>query len=290
MPLPDDQRRIRAFGIYLITLNMGALAAPLVIGTLGEKVGWHYGFGAAGVGMIIGLATYLQGSRHLPPDVISKRNSTPKLTRPEWCKIGAIAVLLVPYVLYSMAANQAYGIMFVWADTAVNRKIFGWEMPVTWIGIFDGIITIVGVTVANRIWVALAKRRRDPSDYAKLMIGYVGIGLAFLFAAGIATMAVVPLILWISFFVILDMSFGWSETPTQSVVSREAPESVNALMMAFLKASVMISYFAAGWLGRFYEPLGASRYWALTAGQALLAAVLIFASRGWLRRRLGEIE
>ena len=56
---PDDNRRTRAFGVYLITLNIGALAAPLVIGTLGEKVAWHYGFGAAGVGMIIGLVTYL---------------------------------------------------------------------------------------------------------------------------------------------------------------------------------------------------------------------------------------
>ncbi len=108
-----DQRRIRAFGVYLITLNMGALAAPLVIGTLGEKVGWHYGFGAAGVGMLIGLATYLQGRRHLPPDVISKSGETPKLTRPEWRKVGAIILLLVPYILYSMATNQAYGLMYV---------------------------------------------------------------------------------------------------------------------------------------------------------------------------------
>ena len=63
---PDDARRTRAFGIYLITLNIGALVSPLIIGTLGEKVGWHYGFAAAGVGMLIGLVTYLAGRRHLP--------------------------------------------------------------------------------------------------------------------------------------------------------------------------------------------------------------------------------
>ncbi|MEO7248207.1 MAG: peptide MFS transporter [Novosphingobium sp.] len=282
-----DQRRIRAFGIYLITLNMGALAAPLVIGTLGEKVGWHFGFGAAGVGMLVGLATYLQGRRHLPPDIISKRGATPKLTRPEWRKIGAIILLLVPYVLYSMATNQAYGLMYVWADTAVDRTVFGWVVPVTWIGTIDGLLTIIAVIAANRIWISLAKRRREPDDFAKLMIGYIGIGLAFVFAAGIATVHLVPLLLWIGFFVILDMSFGWSETPTQSVISREAPASVNALMMAFMKSTIMISYFAAGWLGRFYEPLGAARFWALTAGQAFLAAVLIFACRGRLRRLLG---
>lgn len=81
---PDDQRRTRAFGVYLITLNIGALVAPLVKGTLGKKVDWHYGFGAAGVGMLIGLATYLAGRRHLPPDVIRKRGvAADKRTGPQ---------------------------------------------------------------------------------------------------------------------------------------------------------------------------------------------------------------
>ena len=65
---PDDQRRTRAFGLYLIALNVGALVAPLVAGTLGENVAWHWGFGAAGVGMLIGLATYLAGRQGLRAD------------------------------------------------------------------------------------------------------------------------------------------------------------------------------------------------------------------------------
>ena len=45
--------------IFYVGINLGAFLAPLVCGTLGEEVGWHYGFGAAGVGMTIGLAIYL---------------------------------------------------------------------------------------------------------------------------------------------------------------------------------------------------------------------------------------
>src|SRR5437016_12870570 len=56
---PGDQRRDRAYSIFYVGINLGAFLAPLVCGTLGEEVGWHYGFGAAGVGMIIGLITYL---------------------------------------------------------------------------------------------------------------------------------------------------------------------------------------------------------------------------------------
>ncbi|HEX6317116.1 MAG TPA: peptide MFS transporter [Gemmatimonadaceae bacterium] len=53
-----DARRDAGFSIFYMGINVGALAAPLITGFLGERVGWHYGFGAAGVGMLIGLITY----------------------------------------------------------------------------------------------------------------------------------------------------------------------------------------------------------------------------------------
>src|SRR6185369_15994368 len=61
-----DPRRDRAYSIFYVGINVGAFLAPLVCGTLGESAGWHYGFGAAGVGMLVGLAIYLGGSRLLP--------------------------------------------------------------------------------------------------------------------------------------------------------------------------------------------------------------------------------
>src|SRR5207248_9584045 len=49
-----DNRRADAFQIYYLFINGGVIISPLITGTLGEKVGWHWGFGAAGVGMLIG--------------------------------------------------------------------------------------------------------------------------------------------------------------------------------------------------------------------------------------------
>jgi POT family proton-dependent oligopeptide transporter len=276
---PDDHRRTRAFGVYLITLNMGALAAPLVIGTLGEKVGWHYGFGAAGVGMLVGLVTYLAGRRHLPADAVVRRAARVKLTRNEWRRVWGVLALLIPYMLYGAAALQAYGIMFVWADTAVDRSVLGWEVPVTWIGVVDGLLTILGVVVANRIWISLGRRGREPSDFTKIAIGYAGVAAAYLFASATALLPLVPVLLWVAFFLILDLSYGWSEPPMQSLVSRDSPASVNATMMAILKASSMFSYFLLGWLGRFYEPLGAPLYWAATGALSGLALLLMIVFR-----------
>src|SRR3984957_2748621 len=66
-----DARRDRAYSIFYVGINLGALLAPLVCGTLGEKAGWHFGFAAAGVGMLFGLAIYLYASPSLPPDRIT---------------------------------------------------------------------------------------------------------------------------------------------------------------------------------------------------------------------------
>ena len=63
---PDDPRRGWAYNVYYVGVNVGGFLAPLVCGTLGEVYGWHYGFGAAGVGMLTGLAIYLIGGKYLP--------------------------------------------------------------------------------------------------------------------------------------------------------------------------------------------------------------------------------
>src|SRR4051794_25109410 len=65
---PDDPRRGWAYNVYYVGINVGGFLAPLICGTLGEVYGWHYGFAAAGVGMLSGLAIYLTGARYLPPE------------------------------------------------------------------------------------------------------------------------------------------------------------------------------------------------------------------------------
>ena len=289
---PEDNRRTRAFGVYLITLNLGALVAPLAIGTLGEKVSWHLGFGVAGVGMFIGLITYLAGRRHLPPDTIRQRGPKVKLSRSEWRRVGTIVLLLYfPYLLYYTASNQSYGIMYVWADTQVDRTIFGFEAPVTWIGIFDGLATISGVWLGNRLSLALERRGGDLGDVTKFGLGVAGVALAWAFAAGIARLPVTPLGLWLTFFVLQDFSYGaLIEPPIQALITRDSPASVVSMMMGLYKAAAGGAYFLAGWMVRFYEPLGASHFFLLTAGMTAVGAIALLAGRRWWVHGLGPVE
>jgi proton-dependent oligopeptide transporter, POT family len=283
---PDDHRRTRAFGLYLLALNVGALIAPLIIGTLGEKVSWHWGFGAAGFGMLIGLATYLFGRRHLPPDIISKGTDRGRLTRTEWKTIGALLLMLLPYLLTTAALNQAYGIMYIWADTSVNRNIFGWEMPVTWVGIFDGTMTIVGVLIGNAIWKRSAERGREMSDLSKLAVSCVGMALGYVYIGGVALLPVTPMVLWLGFYLIIDLSTVWMEAPPQAIITRSAPSSTSATMIAVFKLASAFAYFLLGWLGRFYEPLGPALYWTFTAALPIAGLAILLVTRGLITRVL----
>ena len=61
----EDARRDAGYSIFYMGINLGALLAPLICGFLGQTVGWHVGFGAAGVGMLLGIGQYLLGWRRL---------------------------------------------------------------------------------------------------------------------------------------------------------------------------------------------------------------------------------
>ena len=281
---PRDTRRTRAFGVYLMALNVGAFLAPLIAGTMGERIGFHWGFGAAGVGMLIGLATYLSGRRHMPPDMVARGQKPTKLEGPQWVTVGAIILTLIPRVLLFGAAQQAYGIMVVWADTAVDRTIGNFEVPVTWILTADGIITILGVLLANRVWDKLAARGREPNDVVKIGIGGASIATSFLVVGLLANLPQVPLVGWLAFYLVLGLSYAWMDPPSKAIIGRYAPQSVNGMMFAFSALFGAFGFFLLGYLGRFYEPLGPSLYFLLTAAMPGLAAVvLITFSRPILR-------
>ncbi|MGL4542447.1 MAG: peptide MFS transporter [Polymorphobacter sp.] len=275
-----DSRRTRAYGIFLIGLNIGAFAAPLVCGTLGEIYGWHWGFGAAGFGMVIGLAIYLAGWRYLPPDRRRRDAQVVRLGRADWRSVAAIVLMLLPTVPLYTATNQAYNLVIVWAEAHMDRSVAGLTMPVTWLLTFDGLMTIVGIGLTIPIWRWLSARNREPDTMHKFAIAGVLVTLAYtVLASGAALAPLVPGAIVLLYFVLFDISFAWIDPPTNAFVSRFAPVSVVTMLMSInLMFTGGVPNLLVGWMGRFYEPLGPSNFWwlhaAIAAGGALLALAL----------------
>src|SRR3569833_1959883 len=95
---PNDLRRAMAFQIFYIFINVSVIAAPLISGTLGQKVGWHYGFGCAGVVMVLGLMIYLYGRRYLAPEELAGPKEEPALREPmsrdDWMCVLYLVILI----------------------------------------------------------------------------------------------------------------------------------------------------------------------------------------------------
>src|SRR2546425_2255332 len=138
-----DNRRADAFQIYYIFINAGVIISPLIAGTLGEVYGWHWGFGAAGVGMLIGLTIYLSGRKWLPPDspVVEKteRAAKPRLTHREKMAIVALLLLLPVLTIAIIGNQQIFNAYLVWAERNADLIFFGRKMPTTWLVTLDSI-------------------------------------------------------------------------------------------------------------------------------------------------------
>ena len=94
----NDLRRAMAFQIFYIAINVSVIAAPLVSGTLGEKVGWHYGFGTAGIVMVLGVLIFLAGRPHLPAEGADTKIDMGKTV--STLAIGTVATAIVIGIVF----------------------------------------------------------------------------------------------------------------------------------------------------------------------------------------------
>ncbi|WP_290491887.1 peptide MFS transporter, partial [Hyphomonas sp. UBA4508] len=148
----SDQRRDSGYSIYVFSINVGAFIAPLICGTLGEVYGWHYGFGAAGIGMLIGLAVYLSGRNYLPLDTVVESKDRPKLEKGDGVVILAILVMLGLTSLYWTAQSQVWNAYPLWLRSDVDRTVFGMEVPVTWFQSLDSLAVLLLAPLVLWYW------------------------------------------------------------------------------------------------------------------------------------------
>jgi POT family proton-dependent oligopeptide transporter len=154
------------------------------------------------------------------------------------------------------------------------------------VGIFDGTMTIVGVLIGNAIWKRSARNGREMSDLSKLGVSCIGMAIGYLYIGGVATLAVVPMVMWLGFYLIVDFATVWMEAPPQAIITRSAPSSTSATMIAVFKLASAFAYFLLGWLGRFYEPLGPTLYWTFTAALPIAGLAFLLITRPVITRVL----
>jgi len=296
---PGDPRRDSGFTIFYVGINLGAAVGPFLCGTPAEMVDWSLGFATAGLGMAIGVATFvLLRGRLLGPEVgaapRSKSHATgrpevrPPLSREERDRIVVIVVLTFFVSIFWAGYEQGGGLMNLFTDRSTDRFLFGHEIPTTWFqAVNSGFIFLLAPVFAS-LWPRLAEAGREPSTGRKMALGLFALALSFVLlylAAGRAEAAGKAGMLWMVGAYLLQTVGELMLSPVGlSMVTKLAPPRYASALMGVWFLSNAAGNKLAGSIGALAEGQGdATVFFGIAVGSTV-AGVILFALAPLLHR------
>ena len=269
----SDPRLGSAYNIYYVGINLGAILSPFVCGTLGELYGWHWGFGAAAIGMGFGLLVYSSGGRYLAP-------APPAELQPVTLKGLNVRLLLgvgIAVVIFRGAYEQLGNTIALWADTDVDRFTFGFEIPGSWFQAVDPLLVFLLTPLAVALWLRQAKRGREPSASGKMAIGALGLALSYLLLAAVAGLSGGKASWgWLMLFLFAFTASELFIIPVGlGLFARLAPEGLKSITMAGWYFASFAGNLVAGGLGYFWNRMPHAAFFAFMAGVAALASFIL---------------
>jgi POT family proton-dependent oligopeptide transporter len=293
-----DARRLRAYSIYYVGINIGAFLAPLVCGTLGTEAGWHYGFAAAGIGMLIATAIYLAGMRHLPPDELRRRKTvvaTPFDARERRAIAGLLCVFAL-VTLFWATYDQQGNTLLLWIEDFTERRIdlgvWRGEIPTTWFLALNPLVIFLSTPILLRIWAAQARAGTEMSTVAKLAFGFLCVALGNLVmvaaAWGLAPAAKANPLWLVGYFVVVTIGELHLAPVGLALVSRLAPARVLSLMMGLWFAATFPGDVLGGWLGGFWSSMDKAHFFMMIGAIAAIGGAAVFALGPALRTVFDE--
>jgi proton-dependent oligopeptide transporter, POT family len=296
-----DPRRDSGFSIFYMGINIGAMISPLICGYLGQKINWHLGFAAAGIGMTLGLCQYvLNGNRlaHVgkkPARGLSTETASPlkqPLTAEERKRLAVIGVLFCFSAIFWMAFEQAGSSLNLFADKKTANHFLGYEYPSSWYQSVNSIFIIIFAPVFSWLWLRMG--RKQPSSPAKFSYGlfFVGLGFVVLAAASMSPGKVSPF--WLICVYLLHTFGELSLSPIGlSTVTKLAPPHMVGSMMGVWFLSLSLGNFAGGWVAGFFDPNAEGALVTLFGSVALTAVaagVILALITPAMRRLMGGIH
>jgi POT family proton-dependent oligopeptide transporter len=291
-----DPRRDSAFTMFYMGVNLGAIFSPLVCGTLGQVYGWHYGFGAAGVGMVIGLLVYAWGQRFLADDnfTLEKKEhvvETP-LTKSEWRAIAGLIVLCALNIVFWGVYEQQGNTMQIFADKNVDWHVMGWQMPSTWFQSLNPIFILILAPILTFFWGWQRKRKSEPTSIAKMALGCVILGASFVVlmiaTKGISADTRISIMWLVGCTLIYTIGELYLSPIGLSLVTKVAPARLVGMMMGVWFLSSFFGNYLSGYLGMYYETMSKDRFFMMLMILGVVSGLMIFAVQSPLKRAIGH--
>jgi POT family proton-dependent oligopeptide transporter len=292
-PPDEETRRTGGFTIFSAAINIGAVLGPLGCGTVAAIYGWHAGFGLAAALMMLALAIYLWGQRHLPgkaPATSNAGEELPPLTRDERRRVAFLVLLIgltvFPCVAYPMIWN--IGILFIDGHVSLASPLG--DVPASWFNSLDAFASIIIVPPLVALWAWQAKRGLEPSDVTKIGIGFALTGASALFIVAGCLLAgpdgKVGVIWPILCFLGMGVAFIWYWPVLLALISLAAPAKVNSTLMGSAFLSLFVGSVIMGWVGSFYDGMTPAAFWTVDAAIGFAGGLLVFLLSPILKRAL----
>jgi len=287
----DAEGRTRAFNIFSMGINFGAVTGPLFVGLLAQLYGWHAGFGLAGILMLTALVTYIAGFRHFPAEKPKARDRAvhAPLMRRQWLTVMALTATAMLTTFQSIAYYQNTNMNLVWIDKYVDLDVLGFHVPVAWYNSVDPLVSIVAVPFLLALWRRQAAGGGEPDPLAKIGIGaMIAAAANLLLVVGCEIGGSISLLYPLVYDILLGIAFLYYWPTVLATISQIAPIKVRATLMGASFLSLSIGDFFVGWLGNFYEQMSPAAFWAMHAAIAATGGILAFLLRRPLKPLLGE--
>lgn len=267
---PGDDRRDQGFTIFYIGINVGAFLSALLVGYVAEAYGWHYGFGLAGLGMILGQVVFMIGQRYLkgigeatselpPAEQAAKERP---LTQKENDRIKVMLISFLMIIVFWGAFEQAGGLMNIYAEQKTNRLIsaFDFTVPASWFQSVNAFFIITLGTPIAGFWYWWKKKGKESSSIFKMALGIIIMGWGFLFMTAASlqfeangSSAMYWLVLAYLFHTVGELC---ASPVALSFITKLAPLKYASIMMGAYFAATGLGNKVAGLLGEWSQSAG----------------------------------
>ena len=277
----DDPRRPWAYNVYYVGVNVGAFLAPLVCGFLGEFYGWHYGFGAAGVGMLAGLLIYVWGKDYLPAERTDARAAMPAIPRSSRGRDTALLLLGIglAVTVFRGSYEQIGNTFALWMRDDVDRVIAGVEIGAAMFFSLNPLLVMIMTPLLLARWKRQAALGTELSVMHKMATGALIVALSYLLVAGAETVSDGGRAHWLwllSFFFIFTLGELYILPNGLGIFARLAPPKLGASTVASWYLAIFAGSLAAGQVGRLWSWVDQTSFFLLLAAIATVAAGLLY--------------
>jgi len=311
---PEDRRRDAGFSLFYMGINLGAFLAPLITGPLGQRINWHIGFAAAGVGMIFGLIQYVAGKKYLVPASAAKAspieiraNDADKstavpvpvkpakqpLTPVDLARIGAVVILTIFALLFWAGFEQAGSSLTLFADRATRLTVLGFSYPSSIFQSVEPLFIILFSPLFAWLWIKLGPR--EPSSPTKFAMGLAFLSLSFLLIVPAARIYESHhsrvSAMWLIGLYFLQMCGELCLSPVGlSMVTKLSPARLVGLMMGVWFFATAMGNYVAGWAAGFLENRPFSEVFFAAFASVAVATVILALLIKPIRKLMGGVH